>query len=451
MGQVFKINGVDYDCEFKLRNSDNQVINFTKSAVFKMVLLDDFFNPFMRGIVSISNPYDAIENSYLIRGDGRDILNISFKPVADEQDTGFKDNIFEQEFVLFDEDSTSINSDTRSEMLKNFVIISKDAIRFMDLIPYGKIYRGKVGDILKEIFKEVLGDAAVDNNNWASGDFLTEYFPPATFRYMDLINYLLRIYYAKHDDLYVKGFINYDPIVKKYKLQLLSKLFQDNVKNKIEAFIVGDLTTTTGFDNPNNPPAGPPTGKEMGGLRSFAYLTPCYLWTNEYFLNSLVSGYDRLLGQHKMHKIKFDDVRERWNKKFVKPFNASDHVIPFAIKNMSTNKKFRRYTFAYQVEDGVRMVEADMINNLTFYNLQFTFQNIGSPHRRAGKFIDIVSPRPVYDERGNETSFKSEEKVLGTWFLTRVEHIFSGDSYSNTMYATKTYIGPRAKVKLNVE
>lgn len=459
MENVYKINGADYICEFNLKNSDGQEIDLTKTAMFKVTFVDDFFTPFMRGVVSIVNPYNALEGHYLIRGDGRDILKVSFKP---KEETGFANNSFAQEFALIDEDSSSVNSETSSEGLKNFTIITNDAIKFMDQIPYGKVYKGKVGNILKQIFKEVLGEESIakdkDRNDiWAAGDFTTEYFPPATFRYMDLVNYLLRIFYAKDGNLYVKGFINFDSPNKGYKLELLSKIFKENKSNTIEAFLVGDLTSEMEFSNPNNPKSGSPAGTYIAPLRSFAYLTPCYIWTNDYFLNSLVMGYDRIFGQHKIRKIDFDNVKTRWAEQFVKPFTSvGGDVKPFAVTNLTTNKKFRRYSFTYLVEDGVNMVEADMINNLTFYNLQFTFQNIGSPHRRAGKFIDIVSPRKFVETKGvNAAStdyvYKSDEKILGTWFITKVNHVFNADNYINTIHATKTYIGPKSNMKNDVK
>lgn len=461
MEQAYIINGAEYICEFNLTNSDGQEMDLTKSAMFKLSFIDDFFSPFMRGVVSIANPFDALEGHYFIRGDGRDILKVSFRPKEENQVKTFPNNKFSQEFAIIDEDSSSVNADTSGEGLKNFIIIAKDAIKFMDEIPYGKVYKGKVGDILKQIFIEVLGNTAIaqdENRNdiWASGDFETDFFPPANYRYMDLLNYMLQIFYAKDGNVYVKGFINFDSILNGYRLDLLSKIFKDNKKNNIEMFLVGDLTSYMEFSNPNNPVTGPPTGTYVSTLRGFAYLTPCYVWTNDYFLNSLVSGYDRMLGQHKMRKINFDDVKKRWEKDFVKSFiSIGGDVVPFAIKNITTNKKFRRYTFPYLVDDGVNMVEADMINNLTFYNLQFTFQNIGSPHRRAGKFIDIASGRKFLGEPKNSAdkdyAYKSDEKILGTWFVTRVTHIFNADSYVNTINATKTYIGPKAKVKDDVK
>ena len=54
MAEVFKINDIEYECEFKLSNPDDQEISFTKSALRGMTLVDNVFDPFMSGSVSLS-------------------------------------------------------------------------------------------------------------------------------------------------------------------------------------------------------------------------------------------------------------------------------------------------------------------------------------------------------------------------------------------------------------
>jgi hypothetical protein len=441
MADIFKINDIEYECEFKLSNPDSQEIKFTKSAIRGMTLIDNIFEPFMSGTISVANPFDFVENDYFIRGDGRDEFLIKFKPV--EQKWGNEE--FEHTFIIID-DSDTVNPVVRSENLKTFTLVAKEAIAFTDMIPYGKVYSGKVGDILKEIFIEILGKELVDEENWESGDFQLEYIPPATFRYMDLVRYLLRLYYAKSDEIYVKGFINYNEKLKKYQLALLSKIYKENKKHEMEAFPVGDLVTDVGFENVNNPTSGPPVGEYIGQLKNLGYSTPLYGWTTDYFINSLVIGYDKILGEQKIKKLSFEEIKKKWQKQFVDSFTASGgKPKPFAIKNNSTDKIFKRYKFPYSVEDGVKIVEAEMHNALTFYNLQLSFSNIGNVARSSGKFIDIFSPKK------NSKPLKSDEKILGRWFVTEVRHIFFADLYTNEVYATKTYIGPNSNVKEDVE
>ena len=441
MAETFKINDIEYECEFKLSNPDKQEISFTKSSVRGMTLIDNVFDPFMSGTISIANPYDFIEKDYFLRGDGRDELLIKFKP----KDSKEKLDKFEQTFIVVD-DSDMVNPMVRSENIKTFAIVSKEAIAFSDKLPYGKAYTGKVGDILKEIFKEVLGKDKVDEKKWESGDFTIEsYIPPATFRYVDVLRYFLRLYYAKDGEIYVKGFISYDDESSKFRLNLLSKIFSDNKKNVVEAFALGDLTDKIDTSNPNNPPSGPPVGEYIGAMKNLGYSTPFYGWTSDYFINSLIFGYDKTLGEHRIIKLKFEDIRKKWKRKFVDVFKSiSGEPKPFAIKNNSTDEKFKRYKFPYPVEDGVKMVEADIHNSLTFYNLQASFSNIGSTMRRSGKFVDIFSTR-------GDQKLKSDEKILGRWYVTEVRHIFFADLYTNQLFCCKTYVGPNSKIDEKID
>jgi hypothetical protein len=446
MAETFKINGIDYECEFKLSNPDNQEISFTKSAIRGMTLIDNVFEPFMSGSISIANPYDFIENKYFLRGDGRDEIVIKFKPV--EKKWGDYEE-FEHTFVITD-DSDIANPIVRSENIKTFSLVAKEAIVFSDMIPYNKVYSGKIGQILMDIFKELLGEELVDDKNWELGDFDITYYVPSTFRYMDLIRYFLRIYYAKDDEIYVKGFISYDNTSKKYRLDLLSKIYKDHKKHEMEAFAIGDLVTDVDFNNPNNPPSGPKVGEYIGGIKNLGYSTPQYGWTTDYFINSLVFGYDNNLGEMKIKKIDFEEIKKKWEKKFVEPFKSkSGSPKSFAIKNNSTDKKFKRYKFPYPIEHGIKIVEAEIHNALTFYNLQLSFSNIGCAARNSGMFLDIFSPKKLKNPM--KDALKSDEKILGRWYITEIRHIFYGDLYTNQIFATKTYIGPNAKIDENVD
>lgn len=442
---TFKINDIDYVCEFTLTNPDNQKVSFTKSAIQGMVLVDNIFDPFMTGNISISNPYEFMEDGYFFRGDGRDELLIQFYPK--QTDPNHKIKKFKRVFVITD-DFDNMDPETRAKNVKTFNLIAKDSVSFTDKIPYGKVYSGKVGKIIKDIFIEVLGEESVDNKRWEEGDFETVYYTPATFRYIDVLRYFLRIFYAKDGDLYVKGFVNYDDSNNKYCLELLSKIYSDNSNRVLETFGVGDLVDRVGFDNPNNPiKSNAPTGKYINQLRNVRCSTPMYDWTTGYCINSLVVGYDPMMGQQKIANLKFEDVRNRWKKKFVDSFSAMGGKPKlFAIKNMSTDKRFKRYKFPYPVEIGKKILESEIHNQLTFFNLQLSFINIGSVSRVAGKFIDIFSPKKT-----TSSIPKSQEKLLGRWFITEIRHIFLSELYTNQIFATKTYVGPQSSIKENVK
>ncbi len=343
---VTKINDIDYEVEFELSNADDQKLSFTKSAIRGMTLVDSIFNPFMNGTLSIANPYDFMENEYLFRGDGRDKFKILFKPKD-----GKEDEAFEREFYVVD-DMNDINPLVRSENMKTLVLTETNSLPFSDNIPFAKRYTGKVGDILKDIFTELLGEELVDSDNWESGDFDYDFSPPLSYRYLDLVYDLMQIYYAKDGDLYVKGLILFDRKKKKYTLQLISKIFEDNKKNLQEGFALGDLSDTIETANPNNPPAEAETGQYIGPMKNLGYSTPLYGWNGDFFINYLVFGYDKILGVHKIRKLSIEDLKEKWKSKFVEVFKAiAGKPKPFLVSNKKTKNKFKNYKLPYPVED----------------------------------------------------------------------------------------------------
>ena len=437
MANTYKINDVEYECEFKFTNSDGQEMEYTNSAVRGLTIIDNIFNPFISGSIGIASPYDIFEDKFLLRGDGRDELSLSINPTNNPKDK------IEETFILVEEENYG-NPEVRSENIKKFSILHKDSLPFMDKIPYGISYSGKAGEILKEIFKELLGDEKVDEEDWEDGDFTLTYHPPLTFRYIDVVYYLLQHYYAKDGDMYVKGFINYKLDKQKYKLALLSKIFEENSDNVIEAFTVSDFATEPKTENPNNPPPDAEVSQFNNGLKNFAYSTPMYKFNNDLFLNTIIYGYDPILGIHKKRILRLDDIKKKWEKKFVESFKSiGGKPKGFLPKNKTTEQKFRHYRTPYSVEDSVKMVEADVYNNLTFYNLQCSFTNLGSLNRSSGKFLDIAKIGDVEQ--------KSDEKLLGRWFVTEIRHIFLGDGYTNEFICYKTYVGPQSKISDDVE
>jgi hypothetical protein len=435
--ETFKINGLDYECEFKLKNADGLEVEFTKSAIRGMALVDNVFEPFESGTISIANPYDFIENdTFFLRGDGRDRIRIYFKLKTDPDERKY-DNTF----AIIDETNHG-NPVTRSSNIKTFRLIDEKAIPFMEQIPYNKKYEGKVGDLIKGLFVELLGDGYVNSGNWESGDFTLTYIPPVNWRYIDLLYHFLRIFYMKSGDIHTKAFVNYDHITKKFSFTSIAKLFQDNQKpeNLLDAFAMGDLTyggADTG--NPNNPPDGGEVNKNKPDASpNIGYSTPFYTITNEFFVSRLVHGYDPILGETKIKKVDIFKLKPKWKAKFVDVFKAlGGGVLPFVVLNESNKKKFVHYRLPYPIEDSVKLVEAEMTTALLFYNLQSTFSNIGDSKRTSGKFIDI------YSTRGAEV-FRSDEKLLGRWFVSELRHVFMGDVYRNQVMCCKTYVGPTA-------
>jgi hypothetical protein len=436
MAEVCKINDVEFEYEYTFKNSDGDENKYASSAVKGLTLIDSIFNPFLRGTIAVANPYDLFEEKYLLRGDGRDEVKIFLKPKDEEEK-------IEEEFILLQEDNSG-DVEVRSENIKKFKIIHKDMLPFMDTIPYNKSFSGKIGDILKDIFIELLGEDKIDKENWESGDFDFSYIPPMSFRYIDLVYHLLKYFYGKDGELYTKALIMKNKKIGKYQMMYLTKIFSENKKNTTDAFTTADLSDKSVAENENNPPPDAKVSKFSSGLKNFAYNTPLYEWNNDFFINSVVHGYDKFLGVQKMKILKLEDIEKKWKTKFVDVFKAiGGSPKPFVVRNKTTKQKFRHYRTPYEVEDTVKMVEAEMCNLLTFYNLNCIFSNVGFTGREAGKFLDIV--------KIGEVKQKGDAKMYGRWFVTEVRHIFSSDTYTNEFKCCKTYVGSSSKIKNDVE
>jgi len=436
MPELCKINDVEFEYDYIFKNSDGDEKKYASSAVRGFTLVDSIFNPFLRGTIAVANPYDLFEEKYLLRGDGRDEVKIFLKPKD-------LDEKIEEEFILIQEDNTG-DIEVRSENIKKFKMVHKDMLPFMDILPYNKTFSGKIGDILKDIFIELLGEEKVDTDNWESGDFIFSYTPPISYRYIDLVYHLLKYFYGKDGEVYVKALIMKNKKTAKYQMRYISKIFSENKKNTLDAFTTADLSDKSVAENENNPPPDAKVSKFSSGLKNFAYNTPLYEWNNDFFINSIVHGYDNFLGVHKMRVLRLDDVEKKWKTKFVDVFSTiGGSPKPFVVKNNNTKQKFRHYRSPYNIEDTVKMVEAEMCNLLTFFNLNCVFSNLGFTGRESGKFLDIV--------KIGEVKQKGDTKMYGRWFVTELRHIFTKDTYTNEFKCCKTYVGSGSKIKNDVE
>jgi hypothetical protein len=430
MEKKYKINDIDYICEFRLTNADGDEFEFPKSVVRGMVIEDNFFEPFMSGSITLANPYDLVEDKYSFRGDGRDYLKIKFYPEKEGDDN------FDEEFVVVGDDNY-INPLTRAENHRSLQLVHRDAIPFMEKIPHGKKYFGKVGNILKYIFEKEMN---LQVGEWEAGNFSITYIPPLNYRYLDVVYYLLKIYYAEKDGNYFKGFINYDQKKKKYEMKLICDIFSENKKNTIEGFTIGDFANTPEAHNPSNPPPDAKVSEYFGQLKNISYTTPMYGWNNNHFLNRLIFAYDPVSGVQKIKKIILKDFVSKWEQKFVTCFSCvGGSPKPFIMTNDSNEKKFKHFKTPYLMENSEKIVEADFFNVLTFYNLQTTFNNVGTLQRYSGKFLDVIK---IGDEQQ-----KHDKKMLGRWFITSVRHNFLGDGYTNDFVCSKTYVGPDVNIK----
>ena len=452
---IFPINGTDFYCKFNLTGPSTKgpgKFEFTKSAVVSFELEENFFEPFVNASVTVNNPLDYVENTVFTRGDGRDKFSITLYNTKDKRP---KEEItLEYDFVIANEQN-SVSKTDRTNNFKTYTLIEENYFKLNEQIPYGKRYGGggrgsegvAIGDIIMEILEEVIGPGCIDEENWEPGDMVIDNFPeyiipPISFRYSDLIKYLLRLYYFIDGELACQGMLTYDRVTKKYQLRPISKIFGENPDLVQEAFGVGDLTNDKNVGTVKSNPIdeGVQVNEYTNALKSTNFTTPMVTWSNEFFTNYSISTTNRLLGIEVKELMTIKDVKDAWTKSFVDVFKCVGGVPkPFLPLNEAKSNIFKPFILPYKKEHVRNIAKAQMISNLTFYNLQLAIDNIGDTARKAGKFIDVF-------KRNNREDI-SDKKLLGRWFVTKVRHMFTKDKYYNVMSCIKTFVGPDSKIK----
>jgi len=460
---IYPINGTDFFCKFSLTGPNQEGgerIDFTKSAIVGFEMEENFFEPFVSAKVTVNNPFDFVENSVLTRGDGKDMFSITLRDNNDKRDR--KEIELNYDFVIINE-SNSISKSDRSNNFKSFTLIEKNYAKLNAKIPYGKKYGGggrggeakPVGDIIKEILIEVLEDEnIIDTENWEPGTMVIDNFPeyiipPISFRYTDLIKYLLRIYYFLDGDLPVQGMLTFDRVNRKYQLRPISRLFKQNQKLTQEAFGIGDLTNPglgrdgNYADVKSNPKSQEvPVNKYTGALHNTNLSTPMVIYSNEFFTNYSVSTSNALLGIEEKELISIQNVKKLWTEQFVNVFQCVGGTPkPFLPLTDEKTELTKPFIMPFKKEHVRNIAMAQMVSNITFFNLQLTIENIGDTNRKAGKFIDIFR---LSEDKSDKDSI-ADKKLLGRWFVTGVRHLFQQDKYYNVISCVKPCVGPDAK------
>ena len=426
MANITEINGTKYEYDYTLSNADGSV-SFNDSAVQSYDLLNNFFDPFLDGTIVIANPYNFIESSFLLKGDGTDIFKIKLTLQSDRSKT------IDEEFVVVAEQNF-IDDSTALKNRKSYILTSKDAYTLRAKFPYGQRCRGNAGEIIKDIFEQLeLKVDKIEPGNFIIRDNPEFLIPSMSFRYLDLLYYMLQYYYYIDGDIATKGFLRKTP--EGYNMQIFSKLFSDNKKLVVETFTSDDIASAPS-PNPNNPKATADAKRYTSSIVSNNLTSPAAQISNNFFMNTLVVGYNSILGESEMVELRIADIKSKWTKKFVDVFTSVGGKVKafLNLNKIKTEEGFRVIRLPFSTYDSVNIVEAEAMSNLTLLNLQLNINVVGDTGRNPGTFVDIIKNK-------NEKA-KSDEKLLGRWFVTAVRHVKILNTYRNEIYCVKTYAGP---------
>lgn len=459
MADITEIDGKKYEYKFTLRTVDGE-IELTHAAIKALDIVENIFEPFTDATVVIANPYNYIDGRISIRGDGTDVFYVYLKPTDVIGRNPFEYTL-DYTFSIID-DINVVDDASNLNTFKILKLRDQNATKLGLKMPYGKRYRGKAGNILQQVLSEGLEDESIVNvtkfepGNFEFDKFPEWFIPPNSFRYMDVVKYLLRYYYYLDKDTPIKALLKYNRHLTKPKYELLPLTRDYFTKNKelvSESFDVGTLPSTSEFESEANSPSNPPLTESkryfqyINTLTSLNITTPMVEYSNSYFMNAQVTGYDHKTGVFHSRQLFVNDLKEKWQKLYVDVFKSiGGQVKPWLNLNKQKNEQFKVYSLPFHIDDNKNIVEAEIINAFNFFNLQLTFTIPGATSRDSGNFIDIIKRTSKRTTIEN----KYDQKLLGRWFVTTMRHSFQGNTYKNEFQCIKTYAGPQSVNNDNV-
>ena len=431
MADTTRINGAEYEYEYKLFNDDNE-LKLRDTAVVGFDICDNIFNPFADGYITLMNSYNYVEKEFAMRGDGNDKFQIKLKPKQD-------DNGDDLEYIFnIVSEQNYIDDATQSKNRKTYILQHVDMVSMKEMFPHERRYHGKAGKIIEDILEQVgLKPGEIDPGDLIIKEFPEYIIPTLSYRYIDVLFYVLQYYYKKTGEIYERGFLCYDRKNKEYNLKLLYTDFFAKYKSLIkESFNCGDLVSEPN-SNPNNPPPKGDVKTFTGNVVSTNVTSAGTVISNTFFLNALITGYDHILGTSRTKKLRVDDVRELWAEKFVQNFSAvgGQPVKHVLLTDRKKSDEYKLFRLPFSYKDNINIVFADLITNFTLYNLQLNINVVGDVSRQSGSFINIFKLKEDGESNGDAI-------MLGSWFVTSVRHIKIGNTYRNEILGVKTYAGP---------
>ena len=142
-----------------------------------------------------------------------------------------------------------------------------------------------------------------------------------------------------------------------------------------------------------------------------------------------------------------ESVKDYFKNNYVSKFKFNE--TPGALFTLNKTKSQSitvNTTYSYGANKIDRYPEARnmILESSLFLNECLTFTVPGSTFRQANVFIGLDRPMGSIDS-------DFDEKFLGQWFVTRVEHNFSQNGYTNTITAIKPYASKDLRIDDEVD
>tara|TARA_R110000744_G_scaffold10369_11_gene32384 strand:+ start:276 stop:1676 length:1401 start_codon:yes stop_codon:yes gene_type:complete len=449
-------------------NNDTGSVNIAGQAIQSLTIIDDMFDLFPSAVIDINNFGDRLESTgtgkFSFRGDGRDFATIHIFPELTsgeiEKDYSDEDNRkkygFTARFTIVDSESYG------GDAAKGRVLyLAHETEQALSENPFGSIIPPVVDDndptqmsntdrmlpISDHIKAAITGaydgkEDIINKDKWDTSKSSIFYNGYQGSRPLDAINYLLPRCLSSKD---CNSILSYDITTGKFNLIPLSTYFENaqEAENNMEYF-------HTPTQNPSK------LGKDV---KSLAGNTLNELSTMlEYDLvapsTSIIIGTDLIgtmsstPGEAFLHipRNSWEEIRKGFYEQYGEPLGIKDEKDMLFPLNKRRIEKPTIQGFSLHTTPGVinAMTIPKIFNSYIFGSHAVSFKCVGSLHRIAGNFFNVVVTNG--DDEGI-----FNRKMNGKYFCTRIAHTFTGDSYRNTITGTKLYINDGNKQKDDID
>lgn len=485
-----------------LFNADSAVL-LTKTSIKELFLNDNIFNFYLDGYCIIDNTDDVIERyksddtdnnanksttnnrGFKVRGDGRDILQLTILPLLNGEDQYNAPNVKYNElhglnyyFVL----SNETNLPSENGKLKKYDLVDLDyqilkerKVFFTTSDLVKNINTSQSSDSLREAYtgdciKAVLTKALEENSlfktlpdnttpDFEQGSYKTFFSSPSDMSAMDNIEYLLNIH-TSSDSSNDFSLFKKNSFTGEFMLRSTADIFRNAYikRGSLDAGgaeFIENFNITGAQDSDQisiNDIKRPNLTLELGDMSDVLevnfFNVPAEIYT-EKVKTKIVHAYDFENKSFVLNCVdgNIENVKVDFTSNYVNTLKGKfQKPYPSFINNQlkKTNQTFDNVFSIYH--DTLALLgqgRNKALFNTLILNMGVEIVVKGNLVRGGGKFFSI-------DRRGSYIDNDFDNKFLGIYYIIDVKHTFKDDSFYDKITAVKTYHFTDPKINENI-
>jgi hypothetical protein len=418
---------------------------------------------------------------FSFRGDCRDFLLIDIVPkLTDDPNYQYGDDIntlwrLKFLFSIYDtEDIIGSDPNEKYKKLffhdynhqilneKNIDFATANFIKTKDVINLDNTARGiKTGLAIKNIINTTFPKREgfdIKFGDWDEGATSIFYSSPGDAKAIDDLDYVLQHHVSDAGNNFDFSILRKERYINAYTLRSLKTYF-DNAYIKrvtsnvdgggplhLEKFHIGtaDREDSRTITQSSRSPTGPKNSAHLPAystISNYKFSPPAGIDVQNLLTTIMVHTYNPESKEFvaDFRENQFTRSLEVFNKNYVQNQKGSFGTSAFSslTKNefrLANNNYENTYTPYYEsAEQRLAFGRNKFLKDALFLNNTLNFESPGLTLRQAGRFISV-------DRESGQPDSKFDDKLLGTYFIVNIKHIFTNSSYKNSVTCVKPYL-----------